>query len=77
MKLLGTLSVCCRLEIEASFLFWGSWDPGAVGVTISVWFVRFLRAPEGSCFVERGLGRGEATDVLGVFCRMVTSSVVG
>ena len=27
--------------------------------------------------MERGLYYGEATDVLGVFCRMVTSSVVG
>ena len=33
--------------------------------------------PEGCWFVGRGLGCGEGIDVLGVFCRMVTSLVMG
>ena len=43
----------------------------------SACFVRGGRTPKGCCLVERGLCYGEATDTLGGFCRMVTSSVVG
>ena len=59
------------------FFFGGSYDPGASGVAPSVWFVRCCHTPKSCCFVERGLYCGEATNVIGVFCCMVTSSVVG
>ena len=59
------------------FFFGGSCDSGAGGVGSSICFLFCCRVLEGCWFVERGLGCDEATDVLGVFCRMVTSSVVG
>ena len=59
------------------FFLGGSCDLGAIGVMSSACFVRGGRTPKGCCLVERGLCYGEATDTLGGFCRMVTSSVVG
>ena len=59
------------------FFFGWSCDSGAVGVGSSVCFLFCCRIPEDSWFVEQGLCCGEATNVLGVFYRMVTSSVVG
>ena len=59
------------------FFFGGSCEPRAGGVASSVCFLFCCRIPEGCWFVGHGLYCGEGTDVLGVFCRMVTSSVMG
>ena len=59
------------------FFFGGSCEPRAGVVASWVCFLFYCRIPEGCWFVDRGLYCGEAIDVLCVFCRMVTSLVVG
>ena len=75
LTLLVTLGVSVMSRLRRLFFLGGSCDPGVFGVRTSVWFGCCCRAPEVCCLVERELCRGEATDTLGGFCRMVTSSV--
>ena len=58
------------------FLFGWACESGAGGAGSSACFRFCCYVHEVSWFAGHGLGRGEGTDVFGVFCRMVTSSVV-
>ena len=81
---LASFDFCCWVplvsvvdsQLMRHFFFGSFCESGACGVGSSTCFLFCCRIPEGCWFVGRGLGCGEGTDVLGVFCRMVTSSAM-
>ena len=82
---LASFDYCCWVpsssvvDSRLMHLFFFDWscDSRAGGVGSSVCFLFCCRISEACWFVGRGLCCGEGTDVLGVFCRLVTSSVMG